>query len=208
MSTNLFSPFFCKFQLTETHQIKAAYLEKILLNYENRPDLSPDWNVHTSYNCEDQLLHRLDWNLSLNIYEKYIDKFFINYFAKIPRYRISGTPWYTAYGPGQGANIHEHLPDHFSIVHFLKFDPAVHWPITFINPNNGSTKILLDSLPSMKELVNFNDPKQSYFHPRYTPDLQEGDLIIFPSQLEHMVEKSDAEELRVSIAFNIKLINK
>jgi len=205
MKTCIFSPFFWKKNVSETGNIQSKYLKSIFHNYEELPNLSPDWNVHTSYGQEDRLPEKLDWNYSLNIYETYIDSFLEDFFQTIPRYKISGTPWYTAYGPGQGANIHEHLPDHFSIVHFLKFNPKVHWPITFINPNNNSTKILLDSEPSIKNRINFDDSEQSYFHPRFTPNLEEGDLIIFPSQLEHMVEKTTSEELRISIAFNIKL---
>jgi hypothetical protein len=204
---NIFSPFLNIENLKEDHvNIKNAYLDKIIDNYNNQPDLSPDWNVHTSYNIEHLLKNKIDWSYSLNIYSHYIDKFIYSYFNKKINWEICGGMWYTAYGPGQTANIHEHVPDIFSVVHFLKFNPNEHWPLTFINPNSPYIKLMLDKYPALRNNINFNNQNQSLFHPRFTPHVEEGDLIIFPSNLDHMVQKTDSKELRVTIAFNIKII--
>ena len=38
-----------------------------------------------------------------------------------------------------------------------------------------------------------------------TLNIQEGDLVIFPSELKHLVTRSGSENLRVSYSFNIHL---
>jgi hypothetical protein len=204
---DIFSPFYVKERMENDHEIiKSSYIESIVKNYKNNPNLSSDWQVHTSYGLDDQLENKIDWELSKNIYKNYVDNFLFGFFGHQVNWEFSGGLWYTAYGPGQTANIHEHIPDLFSFVHFLKFDPQQHWPVTFINPLGGMTKYLLETNKLLKENINFNNQTQSLFHPRFTPMVSEGDLICFPSTLEHMVEKSYSDELRVTIAFNVNLI--
>lgn len=203
---NIFSPFYYIKSLNNDHlKIKDNYINDIIDNYNYHPNLSPDWNVHTSYNMDSYLKNRIDWGLALEIYSNYINEFIYYYFNNNLKWELCGGIWYTAYGPGQTANIHEHVPDIFSVVHFVKFNPQVHWPISFINPESAYMKLILDKYPNLKDNINFQDQNQSLFHPRFTPYVNEGDLIIFPSNLEHMVEKSDSDELRVTIAFNIKI---
>lgn len=202
---NIFSPFYWKQNLPEQQELWNEYVPKIIENYQNAPTISPDWNVHTSYNVEHLLKNRIDWNIGLEVYRKYIDQFIIEYFGQKHDWELCGGMWYTAYGANQTANIHEHIPDQFSIVHYIKFDPTLHWPISFINPQGAYTKMLLGMYPGFKDKINFNNQQQSLYHPRFTPSTEQGDLLIFPSHLEHMVEKVESPELRISIAFNIKL---
>ena len=204
---DIFSPFYWKKSLTNQEQrtLYDDYVPKMVSNYDEFPRASGDWNVHTSYNMEDQLPHRLVWNISTDIYKKYVNEFLLEFFGKPVDWEIVGHPWYTAYGSGQTANIHEHIPDHFSFVHFIKFDPRLHWPISFINPQGAMTKYMLGMFPELKDKIDFNNQHQSLFHPRFTPMIDEGDIVIFPASLEHMVEKVDNGILRITIAFNIRI---
>lgn len=204
---NIFSPFYWKKSLAEHQQLHQQYVGDMLDNYQHAPKLSPDWDVHTSYDIEHLLKNKIDWQPAFQVYSKYINQFLTEYFNKPVEWQLCGGIWYTAYGAGQTANIHEHIPDHFSVVHFIKFNPEVHWPITFINPIGAQIKYLFSGAPELQSKINFNDETQSLFHPRFTPNLNEGDLVIFPSQLEHMVPKSESNEIRITIAFNIKIIN-
>ncbi len=204
---NIFSPFYHRINLEQDHlDLKKLILDDIIDNYEHMPNLSPDWNVHTSYSSDKYLKNEISWTEPKRIYSKYINNFLEGFFNKQIDWEICGNIWYTAYGPGQSANIHDHVPDVFSVVHFIKFNPNEHWPITFINPNGPYTKLVLDKYPNLKNNIDFNNQSQSLFHPRFTPYVEEGDLIIFPSNLEHMVEKTNSNELRVTIAFNIKIV--
>jgi hypothetical protein len=202
----IFSPFYFVQSLNEKEYLSNKYIPLIEENYRSSPNNAWDWNVHTSYGNEDNLPNRVDWNELLGIYHPYIQNFLRGYFNQDVSYKVSGAPWYTVYGKGQNANTHEHLPDHFAVVHFIKFNPEVHWPISFVNPNGHSTKYFLELNPHVKNKINFNNSLQSYFHPRFTPSLQEGDLVIFPGQLEHLVEKNHSDEIRITIAFNINIV--
>lgn len=205
MLTNIFSNFYWKEFVEETSEIQNSYLAKIINNYNYDPKASPDWNVHTSYNNEENLPSKLDWWLSIQYYKKYVNNFIQEFFGYEYNWEISGSPWYTTYGKGQSAAQHEHFPDQFSFVHFIQFDPKLHPPLTFVNPNSLVSKYTLKQ-NNFKEKINFRNLKQSLYYPLYSPLINEGDCIIFPSNLEHLVEKSTSNELRTTIAFNFNIL--
>lgn len=203
----IFSPFYWRQNITETQDLQRLYLYWMLENYKADPSRSPDWNVHTSYDCNLQLPNPINWSPAIKVYKKYIDIFLTEYFqSKDVSYEISGEPWYTAYGKNQSANTHEHLPDHFSVVHFIKFNPEVHHPISFVNSNNEAIKLFVTYNPQLRKLINFDRSNMGYYHPRFTPNILEGDIVIFPGQLEHLVEKSSSEEIRITVAMNINIL--
>lgn len=205
--TPIFHPFYWREKLEGHEQIKDAYVPLMLENYEAAPLASGDWNVHTSYNNEESLKNYIDWNIAFPYYQHHINNFLEKYLGEGDHHwEVCGGIWYTAYGAGQTANIHEHIPDNFSIIHFIKFNPNEHWPVTFINPQGATTKYILDVNPPLYNKIDFNNSNQSLFHPRFTPHVEEGDLVIFPSHLEHMVPKTDSEEIRITIAFNIRML--
>jgi len=140
------------------------------------------------------------------LYSKYVNEFLIQFFGHLPNWKIKGDIWYNAYGSNQTADIHDHLPDHFSIVHFLKFNPEVHNPIQFINPMESVVKHILTMSPSLKENINRFDQTQSLYTGRFMPIIEEGDIIIFPGSLPHGVPLSLSDEVRVTVAFNIDIV--
>jgi hypothetical protein len=202
----IFSPFIYTTNINEHYVLKNNLLPLIEENYISDPNNAWDWNVHTSYGCDETLPNPINWEWILNIYRPYVKRFLTEFFDKDTDYTVSGNPWYTLYGRGQNANTHEHLPDHFAVVHFLKFNPELHWPITMVNPNGAATKYFLQANPNVQNKIDFNNPSQSYFHPRFTPKINEGDMLIFPGQLEHLVEKNHSDETRITIAFNINVM--
>lgn len=202
---DIFSPFFYKFKMSEHPLIKEAYMDSIIKNYELRPKHSHDWNVHTSYLWNDTLPNKIDWWVSIEHYRTYVNKFIEDYFRKSLDWRIQDNPWYTAYGKGQKADWHDHMPADFSAVHFLKFNPEVHNPIVFTNPDVISSRLHGTYKPHLVDNLGTCD-KQSYYKAEYTPEIEEGDFIIFPSQLFHLVHPSESDELRVTIAFNFNIL--
>jgi len=201
---NIFSPFFYHFKMEEHSIIKNAYLDTIIDNYNKSPFNSHDWNVHTDYKLKDGLIE-LDWWTSVQYYKKYVNQFIEHYFRGLQLdWRIDDTPWYTAYGKGQKADQHDHMTCDFSAVHFLKFNPGVHEPIRFVHPELTKTKYLARFKPLMVDNLGTCD-RQSYYKEHYVPLINEGDFIIFPSELQHLVWGNNSDELRVTIAFNFSL---
>jgi hypothetical protein len=201
---NIFSPFFYHFQMEEHSIIKDAYLDTIIDNYNKLPYNSHDWNVHTNYKLKDEL-QPLDWWTSVQHYKKYVNQFIEHYFRGLQLdWRIDDEPWYTAYGKGQKADQHDHMTCDFSAVHFLKFNPKVHEPIRFVHPQQTKTKYLSRFKPLIVDNLGTCD-RQSYYKEHYVPLINEGDFIIFPSELQHLVWGNESDELRVTIAFNFSL---
>jgi hypothetical protein len=204
MINKIFSPFYWIDKVEEHEFIKQSLIYKIRDNYFSSPNNASDWDVHTSYTTI-PLKNPIDWSDMIPIYEKYINKFILEFFGQQKDFNLSGNPWYTTYGLGQNANTHEHLPDQFSVVHFLSFNEGLHSPITFVNPNNHFIKSHISYNKTLGSMINFRNLNQSYFHPRYTPDIKEGDIIIFPGQIEHLVEKNTSVELRTTVAMNFNI---
>jgi len=202
---NIFSPFFYHFKMEEHSVIKDAYLNSILENYKLYPHNSHDWDVHTSYYLKDNLPNKLDWWTSIQHYKTYVNQFIEDYFRASLDWRIEEDPWYTVYGKGQKADWHDHLPADFSAVHFLKFNSEVHNPIVFTNPDVTSTKLQAQYKSHIVSKLGTCD-KQSYYKEQYSPVINEGDFIIFPSQLMHLVEPNTVDETRITIAFNFNIL--
>ena len=201
---NILSPFFYHFQMEEHSIIKDAYMDDIIDNYNKLPYNSHDWNVHTNYKLKDDL-KKLDWWTSVQHYKKYVNQFIEHYFRGLQLdWRIDDEPWYTAYGKKQKADQHDHMTCDFSAVHFLKFNPEVHEPIRFVHPQQTKTKYLSRFKPLIVDNLGTCD-RQSYYKEHYVPVINEGDFIIFPSELQHLVWGNNSDELRVTIAFNFSL---
>lgn len=108
--------------------------------------------------------------------------------------------WYNVYTDGEYQETHDHLATpfnqcHFSCIHFLSFDKTQHNPPEFRDP--------LSQLRSLSIEFESNNYGQIY-----VPQVEEGDLLMFPSYLMHRVlpcKKTDYP--RVTISFNIKVLS-
>lgn len=203
---DIFSPFFYQFKLKEHSIIKDAYLNSMLDNYNSFPHNSHDWDVHTSYKLRDHLPNQLDWWTSIQYYKNYINQFIEDYFRMPLDWRILEDPWYTIYGNKQKADWHDHMPADFSAVHFIKYDSSIHSEFIFTNPDIPSAKFQAAYKPHIVNNLGDCD-KQSYFKEQYRPEISEGDFIIFPSQMMHLVNANMTDDLRITIAMNFNILN-
>jgi hypothetical protein len=106
--------------------------------------------------------------------------------------------WFNYYENGEWQEAHRHISSglgqatHFACVHFLSFDPENHMPLR-----------LLDPLSLHRALgFEFDSVKVSEKIDLIT---REGDLVMFPSWLEHEVlpGKSTPGNPRITVAFNV-----
>jgi len=115
--------------------------------------------------------------------------------------------WFNYYIDGEYQEQHSHidsagdqrrkddkLPPTFSCVHFLCYDKEVHNPLTFKDPM------------SMTRSHSFEFESHQHDDLHY-PDISEGDMIMFPSYLEHEVKagKPTPNNPRITISFNLRL---
>jgi hypothetical protein len=161
------------------------YIKNIILNNLETNDVPETWNcsVNSSFKVYHDWLHKLS-DCYTEIYKDFFSKF--NCTADITVDSI----WYNEYTVNDFQEHHHHLPADFSCIHYIKLDKD-HHGTTFVNPNrliNSSNKLLKKTSPEL-----------------YTPHVLEGDIIIFPSYLEHFVKKQDIVSRRVTLSWNLKI---
>ena len=115
--------------------------------------------------------------------------------------------WFNYYIDGEYQEQHNHLDSAmevrtkgekractFSCIHFLCYDKEVHSPVVFKDPIS-----LIRS-----HSFEFASHKHDDGH---KPDISEGDMIMFPSYLEHEVKagRPTPDNPRITISFNLNL---
>lgn len=90
--------------------------------------------------------------------------------------------WYQQAMRGQYHQTHNHGAVGMSCVWYLEFDPAVHSATTFYCP--------------------FGDPITGDLT-QNTPNVREGDFVVFPSFLLHEQQANDSDKRRSIVSFNI-----
>ncbi len=117
--------------------------------------------------------------------------------------------WFNAYGPGQNQEPHNHVPSHLSGIYYITFDPNLHSGTTFLNPNKMYTE-------GPRYNKHYYDPDMfgyGCYKEEMSLTVAEGDVVIFPSQMEHMVqrqptiEKNPDSKLRMTFSFNVELVS-
>lgn len=153
--------------------------------------------LSTSFKYDDLNHHLFDNTQTLQTYIEYIPKFF-----DLEVEFIINNMWFNYYINGEWQEIHTHVmnnyfktPTTFSCVHFLKYNPEIHTPLTFIDP--------IEHLRYSSLEMDIHR-----YESRYPLQIKEGDLVMFPSYLQHYVKpsKPTPDYPRITIAFNLQLL--
>jgi len=92
--------------------------------------------------------------------------------------------WFQKYENSMNHAVHTHGPTGFSSVCFVEYDKNFHKPTTFISPFGNYITGELE---------------------RYEPDVEEGDIIFFPSNLLHYAPSNLSNEIRTIMSFNLRI---
>ena len=114
--------------------------------------------------------------------------------------------WMNAYEKAHYQEGHTHLPGFFSGIHYVCFDPEHHNGTTFINPQSNIYSYLTNMMNSDCEGTTIDMDVNRHLDEMNDVDVEEGDVIIFPSTLEHMVKKNMSDKLRITVSFNINRV--
>ena len=112
--------------------------------------------------------------------------------------------WFNVYGPGQNQEPHNHVPSHLSGVYYMKYDKEFHNSTTYMNPN----KMFFEAPRYNK---HYYDPElcgYGCYKEEMTLQVDEGDVVIFPSQLEHMVQRQPGIEAQQRLGGNPQMDQK
>ena len=184
-------------------KIKSWIMKNAYPDYEkNGPNSDSLANVYSDY-FENAV--QTDQKLMMELYQEDFNSLFE--FLNFPKNEWTVKPyfWYNFTGKGgyqeQHCHITSPLPVVFSAIHYIKFDPTQHRSASFLHPNE---QIIRATYPSERM-----DLVPDYFkHLSRNPNVEEGDIIFFPSWLKHVVEKQQSEELRISMAINIGIFDR
>jgi len=114
---------------------------------------------------------------------------FCSEFSKKLQFALS-EPWINFYEKGDYQEIHTHPRYQLSLNYFLNYDKEKDAKFYFYNTH--STELAESNLDT---LFGAGDC--------YFPDVEEGELIIFPSYLHHGVRPHRSENLRMTVTCNM-----
>lgn len=97
---------------------------------------------------------------------------------------ISSEVWFQKYESNMNHAVHTHGSTGFSSVCFIEYDKHNHKPTTFISPFGN---YIIGELE------------------RYEPDVKEGDIIFFPSNLLHYAPTNLSKSTRIIMSFNLNI---
>ena len=100
---------------------------------------------------------------------------------------LTGTPvireiWCNAYATGTELTKHNHGTGRYTGMHYVKYLPGEHSPTVFYENGTSNNKM--------------------------TVDIEEGDLLIIPSELYHEVAANTSTNIRVVAVFSLELVGK
>ena len=100
---------------------------------------------------------------------------------------------------------HIHTECAFSAVHYVKFNKKEHMGTTFHNRNS-----YVDFLPTLREkfyeIKSTNDITNSWAMENWTFDVEEDEICFSPAILQHSVSQPKGDDLRITIAMNIDVL--
>jgi len=190
-----------KTKVNDNKAIKKLLCSRIIENSE-RLTIPDDWttnNIKTSFDSEpkeSELFY--EDSPYLNFISQRYYKCMESIFDKEFKYKINKI-WYNVYRDGEYQEEHDHLGNtfhqsHFSCIHFLSYNKEEHQPPEFRDP--------LSQLRNLS--IEFESNKCGEV---YVPQVEEGDLLMFPSYLIHRVLPCKKTEYpRITISFNIKVL--
>ena len=102
--------------------------------------------------------------------------------------------WINVAGPGAFQEYHIHTNSHFSVVYYLKT------PKNCGNLVFKSFEAETDMFPLPLTMTNYTSYKT------FSIPATEGHMVVFRSNISHMVEKNMSNDSRISISMNINLL--
>lgn len=171
-------------------KIKDAFMPFVTQDkYFNNPS---SWNcdVDTSFGLEP--LSDLPWGV---FFENVIPLLgeFLNELGVNQQFSVTAQAWMNRYHKGQHQEVHCHSDGRnvISCAYMMKL-PKDSGKFVFYKSNNDFFQ-----RTTLQEL-SYND----YYGNKYTPELEEGQMVFFPANLDHYVTHHTNDEMRVTLSAN------
>jgi uncharacterized protein (TIGR02466 family) len=175
-------------QLDEFKELNLKIIEKVESSMKGIQS-TDNWNCNiiTSAYTEIDILKDPDFYDLIQTCKNKVYQFSLNYDV-VPKVLTCKEAWINLSKPHGFQEYHMHPCSHFSLVYYVK-TPKKCGNLIFKNPN-GSMFPLEVTRPTHNNCSTYSyEPKESM-------------VVIFPSNIEHMVRENNSEEDRISIAMN------
>ena len=187
-----------KVGLSQHEEFKKIYVPKLTELFKKEPDRKASWAEY----CH-------TWQLDINDTDD--DNFACireELGAAIKQYcqflNISSnckmTGWFNVHDSNMYQEIHNHVPSIISGIYYIQFDKFKDSQVIFRNPSETFYGLMSGAK------VPLQNPLLAP-HSGFIDDfiIEEGDLILFPGSLNHLVPKSKQphDQLRITFSFNI-----
>jgi uncharacterized protein (TIGR02466 family) len=178
---------------TNQHLVDLAYSIK-----SKNPDSLAEWRCDTystmhhydAFSDNDPIVHKL-----INTVQDHVESFAKEYGMKSVR-AVCTDFWFNIAGSNSYQEYHQHAHSHFSVAYYIS-----------VNPDSGnivfkSHETLTDmyTLPIVKDEYNHANYKTCYYKP------SNNKLLIFRSNLLHMVEKNLSGFDRIGVSMNFDIV--
>ena len=152
----------------------------------------PTWNSNVDTTFGNRDADSLPWQQFIKSAIAGLNEYLEIYELDLPRdYRIEC--WLNRYTNGQFQEVHNHAGESIISCAYMMHTPTNSGNFTFYK--NAHDYFHQSDLPKLTtQPFKFNN--------RITPPLDEGDIIYFPSTLEHYVSPNNSTEVRATISAN------
>jgi hypothetical protein len=178
-----------KLRLPESAALKQQFLPEMLRRYEAgyypKPKQWETERVHSSFGKEprDQVVGTMP-----PAYQRLLRQFIA---VNNPSIQL----WHSVYWTREEyQERHHHIPCHMSFIHFLAFDKNEHRPPLFYDPAR-----------MIKAYCEHYGLPPAYFNEGAQIEVEEGDVLVFPSYVEHSVPAGKYTKPRVTVSMNVTL---
>lgn len=201
--TPLFEVPLYKLKASNHHKIKKWMMDNVYPEYTKTGVNDIDRNLYSSYFPGAPKLNQKEFtDLYAQDIESFLDK---AGYSKLLPWERKFNFWYNLSFKGSYQEVHDHLggptPISYAAIHYVVFDKNEHSSTVFYNPLESILKTLQ---PTAKEKLLPTDFQSL----QGALNVEEGDLIIFPSYVPHSVMTQVSERLRITVAFNISVYEK
>lgn len=105
--------------------------------------------------------------------------------------------WYNIYHDNQGQEEHDHLCPCTQVNPF--------WSGIYYNKNPTPTRFIRnDRYHRLTRIPEISNSKlKNFFEDSISPNVEPGDIILFPPWVEHSVDTGDCSDMRLTFSFNV-----
>ena len=175
-------------------KFKKTIVPKLLDTFTREPDKCAPWsticNTWQTSEIDTKDFEIISKDIELAI-ETYIT------FLQIPNFKYRYNGWINVHDSEMYQELHNHIPAIISGIYYVQFDKTQHRSVLFSNPSTHYLTLL--------ETYNVRINNHSMGPYRNIGiDIDEGDMLLFPSTLDHIVPRSpDSIDKRISLSFNV-----